>query len=97
MQFLIALLVFIIVFAAIWFVGKWYLRRKIKDTFGIDIDAIFGKKPQKRSSRNSSNKRESGRGRTSSGTRKPTDGKDKHKKVFDDDEGTYVDYVEVKE
>ncbi len=85
-------LIFILIVVALYYIGKWYLRRKINNFFGQfggqfggqqNTQAGGGQSSQHRTSRNSSKRNKPQQTET--------------KKVFAKDEGEYVDFVEIKE
>ncbi len=85
-------LIFILIVVALYYIGKWYLRRKINRFFNQFGGQFNGQQNTYNGSGQSSQHRTS---RKSSKKNKPQ--QTQSKKVFAKDEGEYVDFVEIKE
>ena len=79
------LLIFILIVIALYYLGKWYIRRKIRKFFGQFNQQAGGTKHQQAHTNTERNKKDD-----SAGTA------DK-KKVFTADEGEYVEFEEIKD
>lgn len=80
------LLIFILIIVALYYLGKWYIRRKIRKFFGQFNQQQGAGTYSQRKSHNSG----------SDTTTQPPEQSNK-KKVFADDEGKYVDFEDIKD
>ena len=79
-------LIFILIVVALYYIGKWYIRRKIRNFFGQ-----FNQQ-QNPNSQSQQSKRSNKKHDKSDSTTNP----DK-KKIFTSDEGEYVEFEEIKD
>lgn len=98
-------IIFILVIVLLYYVGKWYLRRKLRsfmERFGQPFGQPFGDAQtgaNQGSQTGSSSGKKSAWHKTSSNgkTSKTSSSQQEKAKVFGKDEGKYVDFEEVKE
>ncbi len=81
-------LIFILIIVLLYYIGKFYLKYKIRTYFGN-----FGAQFEGQARRNTNKQSSTRRKKTNAKAQK----QESTKKVFTKDEGEYVDFVEIKD
>ena len=80
------IIIFFLIVIALYYLGKWYIRRKIRKFFGQFNQQAGGSTGQNQEGTHTKNKK------GSSSAKSP-----EKKKVFTADEGEYVEFEEIKD